>query len=186
MLPSIERQKASVRAQRQATKLNPEEEVNVNSLPSEFFVTDALIQPSGMTADCEQLSQLQVQSLADRAAKAQNISADLVRAVMRQESAFRPCAVSAKGAVGLMQLMPTTASDLGVKDAFDPEENAFAGAKLLRTLLERYAGDLNRTLGAYNAGPTNVDLAGGVPKFPETMDYVNKIMRELNPSAITF
>jgi soluble lytic murein transglycosylase-like protein len=180
MNASIQKQKVSVRRQRQSA-------LPAGTIPveSDFFITEALIQPQPMTADCEQLSQLQVESLATRASKANGISPDLVRAVMKQESAFRPCAVSPVGALGLMQLMPATAAELGVNDAMDPEENTFAGAKLLRKLMDRYSGDLNRTLGAYNAGPTRVDEADGIPKFPETINYVDKIMRDLGVPSLT-
>jgi soluble lytic murein transglycosylase-like protein len=123
---------------------------------------------------------LVAQSLADAAARENRVDADLVLAVMRQESGYRPCAVSAKGAMGLMQLMPDTAADLGVLDAFDAAENVSGGARLLRTLLDRYAGNLNLALGAYNAGPARVDEFGGVPPFPETTRYVDAIVANLD------
>lgn len=110
------------------------------------------------------------------AASKEGLSADLLRSVMKQESGFRPCAVSSKGAMGLMQLMPATAGQLGVQNPFDPVSNVDGGAKLLKQLLGRYGGDVPMALGAYNAGPAKVDAAGGVPAIPETMDYVWKIL----------
>jgi soluble lytic murein transglycosylase-like protein len=113
------------------------------------------------------------------AANREGLDAGLLRAVIRQESAFDPCAVSPKGAMGLMQLMPATAAGLGVADPFDPHENVSAGARFLRTLLDRYKGDLPLALGAYNAGPGRVDAFGAIPPIPETVDYVRKILKLL-------
>ena len=175
MKGSLEQQKQSVRRQ-----LNSAESLEDLPGSTDFFVTTALIQAPRFSADCEPLSLLEVESLCQRAAKANDLSPDLVRAVMKQESNFRPCAVSSAGAQGLMQLMPGTASDLDVSDPFDPGQNVFGGARFLRKLMDRYQGDLNRTLGAYNAGPANVDEAGGIPNFPETITYVTKIMQELS------
>jgi soluble lytic murein transglycosylase-like protein len=93
-----------------------------------------------------------------------------------QESAFRPCAVSAKGAEGLMQLMPETAAELGVADPFDPRQNLDGGARFLKQLLDKYKGDLPQALGAYNAGPKTVDESGGVPDLQETREYVDAIL----------
>jgi len=119
------------------------------------------------------------------ASQREGLAVDLLTAVIRQESAFRPCAVSPKGAMGLMQLMPATAQLLGVKDPFDPKENVDAGAKFLKMLLSRYGGNLALALGAYNAGPGRVDAAGGVPPIPETQDYVNDILTRLDGQAGT-
>jgi soluble lytic murein transglycosylase-like protein len=99
----------------------------------------------------------------------------LVRAVMRTESGGNPTAVSSKGALGLMQLMPATARELGVSNVFNPLDNLEGGVRYLRTLLERYNGDLDKALAAYNAGAGAVDRAGGVPHYRETRDYVRKV-----------
>jgi soluble lytic murein transglycosylase-like protein len=115
----------------------------------------------------------------DGAANAQDISAKLLRAVIEQESGFRPCAVSVKGAKGLMQLMPATIEQLGVRDPFDPKENVEAGARFLKQLIDKYKGDLRLALGAYNAGPAAVGQSGGVPDFPETRDYVDAILKRV-------
>lgn len=100
----------------------------------------------------------------------------LIEAVVRQESGGSPCAVSPKGAMGLMQLMPATAGALGVFDPFEPEANLEAGARFLRGLLDRYNGSLPLALGAYNAGPRRVDDAGGVPGIAETQAYVRNVL----------
>lgn len=99
----------------------------------------------------------------------------LVKAVIAAESAFDPGAVSRRGAQGLMQLMPDTAASLGVDDPLEPASNVRGGAGYLRAMLDRY-GDLTRALAAYNAGPNAVDRYGGVPPYPETQDYVDRVL----------
>lgn len=113
---------------------------------------------------------------------APGLTADLVRAVIAQESKFNPIATSSKGATGLMQVMPRVAKDLGVdpKKLTDPQTNIEAGVKLLQQLLQRYNGDVIKALAAYNSNPTAVDKHGGVPPFKETRDYV----RLVAPNAI--
>jgi len=105
---------------------------------------------------------------------------DLVNSVIRAESGFNVRAVSRKGAQGLMQLMPGTASKLGVPNAFDPQANVEGGTKYLRELLERYNFDLVKALAAYNAGPLRVEQYGGVPPYYETRAYVARIVRDFN------
>jgi hypothetical protein len=106
----------------------------------------------------------------------------LVEAVIRVESAFNPLAVSRKGARGLMQLMPSTASALGVQDSFDPRQNIDGGVRHLRALIERYNGDLPLALAAYNAGEGAVETHGGIPPFPETQQYVRKVLHQARPA----
>ncbi len=108
-----------------------------------------------------------------------NIAPELVRAVISAESAFVPCAVSNKGAMGLMQLMPDTAKAMGVTDPMDPGDNLRGGVRYLGQLLERYGGDLSLALSAYNAGPATVDKYGGIPPIPETQNYVREILKKI-------
>jgi hypothetical protein len=105
---------------------------------------------------------------------------DLVNSVIRAESGFNVRAVSPKGAQGLMQLMPGTASQLGVRNTFDPQANVEGGTRYLRELLERYNFDLIKALAAYNAGPHRVEQYGGVPPYYETKAYVARIVRDFN------
>ena len=125
---------------------------------------------------CPPLPAAELDALVEDAAQREELKPDLIRGVIRQESAARPCAVSSKGAMGLMQLMPATALQFGVGDAFDPKENVTAGARLLKQLLTMYGGDVSLALGAFNAGPGKVSQAGGLPDYPETLDYVQKVL----------
>jgi len=128
---------------------------------------------------CDPVPSAQLDSLIENSSKQENVKPDLVRAVIQQESGGRPCAVSWKGAQGLMQLMPATADQFGVKDPFDPKQNVEAGTRLLKQLLEKYRGHISLALAAYNAGPERVDKDGGVPAIPETKNYVTDIMSKL-------
>ncbi len=110
------------------------------------------------------------------AARRGGVDPGLVTAVVQVESAFLPEAVSAKGAMGLMQLMPATAAELGVTDPFAPDQNLAAGVRHLRGLLSRYDGDVRRALAAYNAGAASVDRHGGIPPYPETRAYVERVL----------
>lgn len=109
---------------------------------------------------------------------------DLVNSVIKAESGFNPHAVSPKGAQGLMQLMPGTASQLGVPNAFDPQANVEGGTKYLRELLERYNFDLRKALAAYNAGPQRVEQFGGIPPYYETRAYVARIVKDFNKKKL--
>ena len=137
--------------------------------------------PAFTGAICEAISQPELVRMIDIAAQRQNLDPLLVREVARQESGFRPCAVSPKGAEGLMQLMPATQIQLQVQNPFSAQESLEAGSKLLKQLLDRYQGDLSQALSAYNAGAARVDQAGGVPKIPETQNYVSTILNRLMP-----
>ena len=110
------------------------------------------------------------------------VDATLLRSVMQTESAFDALAVSRAGAVGLMQLMPDVASEMGVDDPFDPRQNIMGGAKYLRRLLDRHRGNMRLALASYNAGPGNVTEYGGVPPFPETRKYVKTVTKLVQSS----
>lgn len=116
--------------------------------------------------------------LIEQESSKENVSADLVRAVVKAESNGNPLAVSPKGAIGLMQLMPNTAKELGV-DPYNPSENLKGGIRYLKNMANRYQ-DLDKTLAAYNAGPGAVDRHGGVPPFDETKQYIRRIKKTLN------
>jgi soluble lytic murein transglycosylase-like protein len=132
-----------------------------------------------LSAACDPLPEIELNPLIQQAAKQEGLDANLLRAVAQQESGFRSCAVSQKGALGLMQLMPATIQELGVHDPFDPAESLLSGARLLKDLLARFDGNTALALGAYNAGPARVEESGGVPQIPETIRYVQQILSRL-------
>jgi hypothetical protein len=106
------------------------------------------------------------------------VDPNLVHAVISVESGYDPGAVSPRGAVGLMQLMPETAAELGVHDLMDPHDNIVGGVRQLRRLLDYYDGDLSHSLAAYNAGVGAVDRHGGIPPYRETVDYIRRVRRQ--------
>jgi hypothetical protein len=128
---------------------------------------------------CDPLPAADLDKLVEQNSQQEGVKAELIRAVIAQESGARPCAVSWKGAQGMMQLMPATSEQFGVKDPFDPKQNVEAGTKLLKQLLTKYNNDVSLALAAYNAGEGRVDKDGGVPQIPETQNYVNDIQSKL-------
>lgn len=121
------------------------------------------------------------QNLSDiiaKASKKYSLTPELISSIIKQESGFNSSAVSPKGAKGLMQLMPKTAAELGVKNILDPEENVMAGTKYLRNLLDIYKGNMKAALSAYNAGPGNVDANQNVPNIKETREYLKRVLKD--------
>ena len=169
---SIEKQLASAARQRDAIRQASAEASRQSALAK------AAVQP------CSAISEEEVGPILESAAKAQRLPTKLLRAVIARESGFLSCAVSEKGAKGLMQLMPATAEQFHVKDPFDPQENLEAGAKFLRQLLEKYKGDLGLSLAAYNSGAATVDAAHGIPDIAETRDYVEAIVGKMGIKQI--
>ncbi|MFH1822581.1 MAG: lytic transglycosylase domain-containing protein [Patescibacteria group bacterium] len=147
------------------------ETVNVENVQVEeqkFQNLQVLGQPEGLTVELDDIIR--------RASVEYGVDTPLIKAVIMSESRFDPNAVSHVGASGLMQLMPATASYLGVQDPFDPEENIFAGTRYFSGFMQKYDGNIELALAAYNAGPTRVSEYGGVPPFPQTQSYINKVM----------
>jgi len=146
--------------------------------------------PIGWAASCKGVSKAvlykraaQWQALVTKHAKAHGVPAALVRAVIRVESCFDPRAVSRVGARGLMQLMPATAAQLGVRNCFDADQNIAGGVRYLSQLLNRFKNDTPLAIAAYNAGPTAVAAYRGVPPFPETRSYVERVLAEYRQTS---
>lgn len=149
---------------------NPEEAVrSERSLPE---TVESRLPPSPKPSQSKPL----IKEVVERASKIYGIDEDLIMAIIEVESGFNPRTVSQRGAMGLMQLMPGTARELGVLNPFDIEENIMGGVKYLKYLSEKYKGNLELILAAYNAGPSIVDRYGEVPPYPETQDYVRKVL----------
>lgn len=149
-------------------RVEPDEQVDIEPIPP----------PSEGGPASESKTPRTIEEIVADAARKYALPRSLVRAVARAESALNPAAESPKGAQGVMQLMPGTAKELGVKDVFDAGENIDAGVRLLRQLLEKYDGRVAEALAAYNAGPGAVARHKGVPPYRETRGYIRKIVRD--------
>lgn len=171
MQGSIDKQRASVMRQ-----------INTGFFTTPWALTPSVPMQPAVQADCDPLPAGELRRLIVEAAVREGVNPMLVQAIIRRESGGRPCAVSPKGAQGLMQLMPAAQSDLGVRDPFDPAENINAGTRYLKQLLGKYNADLRLALSAYNAGPQRVDDAGGTPQIAETQAYVTAILADLKGS----
>lgn len=139
--------------------------------PKAYKLSPGAVTRSGSASGKVDLDEL-IRSLTEK----HNLPVGLINAVIQVESAGNRHAVSNRGAKGLMQLMDSTAKDLGVQDVFDPNENVEAGTRYLSALLKRFSGDLKLALAAYNAGPGTVERHGGIPPYEETMRYVDKVI----------
>jgi|SRR5579871_854037 len=182
MQASIDKQKAAVKAAVAASIGKQGQSL----APGDSFFTLAPLSPPPPVASspmpdvsCDPVPADSVAPFVMAAAQRESLDPKLVTAVIEQESAFRPCAISDKGAQGLMQLMPDTADRFKVKDPFDSKQNIDAGTKYLKELFTKYNSNLALALSAYNAGPETVDKAGGIPNIPETADYVKSILAKL-------
>jgi len=137
--------------------------------------TQTSLEASPVLSVAEQANRAKIEEMIREVSARYRVDPALVRAVIQTESNWNSSAVSRKGALGLMQLVPGTAQQLGVSNAFDPKQNLDGGVHYLHMLLERYNGDLDKALAAYNAGPGAVDRAGGIPQYRETRNYVQKV-----------
>ncbi len=122
-------------------------------------------------------SREELEKIVDEKAKIYGIDAKLIKEIIKEESNWNVNAISPKGAMGIMQLMPSTALLLGVKNPFDPKENIDGGIRYIKYLLEKFQGNINLALAAYNAGPNLVESLGRIPKIPETIQYVDNITK---------
>jgi soluble lytic murein transglycosylase-like protein len=175
MMASVDKQKSAVQVQ-----------VGNRGAGDAFFSTPwtsaATIPVPAVIPACYPMADDDLKPFIDDSAKAQNLKPELIRAVIRRESESYPCAVSDKGAIGLMQLMPEVAQQFNV-DPLDPRQNVKAGSQYLKQLITRYKGDLKLALAAYNAGPQRVDSGNKVPDIPETTEYVAAILKDLSTNT---
>lgn len=185
--PSVSDRQMEAAARQRAASQAQTSPAPDGSFFSSGWASPAMLQlPTG--PGCPPMASSETDPLVKKSATQYKLNPDLIRAVIRQESAYYPCAVSDKGAMGLMQLMPETVNTFKVADPFDPAQNIESGARYLKQLLARFKGDLKLALAAYNAGPEKVDgPKPAVPDIAETKDYVDQIVKALNgaPAEIT-
>jgi len=175
----------SIAKQRTALKGQGAEEKGDTFFSTGWTADPPVVAPPVPPADCQSVDADDPEGVVAKAADGEHLDPAVLRAVIKQESAFNPCAVSRSGAMGLMQLMPATAERFHVADPFNMEENVMAGARYLKELLGRFHGDLKLALAAYNAGPERVDGdTPAVPDIPETQNYVTQILKSLEKESL--
>lgn len=179
MEQSVALQQESVRKQAQVVHRFTTDERNFFTVPWPRSAPPSAAPAAASAPICDPVPPAMLQPLVQSAAARNGLPELLIQSVIRKESAGRPCAVSSAGALGLMQLMPATAEQLGVRDPFDPAQSIDGGSRFLRDLLERFGGDVSLALGAYNAGPHRIEQYGGLPPFSETRNYVSGILGQL-------
>ncbi|MBP9021562.1 MAG: lytic transglycosylase domain-containing protein [Spirochaetes bacterium] len=158
-------------------KTNQNTEVNGSEGDLKRTFSEILSDRTGVSSSQQgNMSKDDIENLIEKISIKEGVSPSLVKAVVENESSYNTMAVSPKGAMGLMQLMPETAKELGVNDSFSAEENIEGGVKYLKGLLNKYQWDYKKALAAYNAGPKLVDSYNGVPPIKETAEYVKRVL----------
>lgn len=163
----------------QAPVATTQETANTDPAPATSASSETTQTPTTTTSDSDKDSlgcPSELEPYFKEASEKYNVDINLLKVIAKAESNFNPNAVSSAGALGVMQLMPSTASSLGISNAYNARENIMGGAQVIASNLKKYNGDISLALAAYNAGSGNVDKYGGIPPFKETQNYVNKVM----------